>query len=79
MLDDVFVYSTPMLDRSVEVTGPIELHLFVSSSARDTGFTGELVDGYPFLDAAHALGVGKFLRVPGRNLAGRQAGLIGQI
>jgi putative CocE/NonD family hydrolase len=31
----------------VEVTGPIELHLFVSSSARDTDFTGKLVDVYP--------------------------------
>jgi predicted acyl esterase len=27
--DDVLVYSTPVLDRPVEVTGPIELRLFV--------------------------------------------------
>lgn len=45
--DDVLVYSTPMLDKAVEVTGPIELRLFVSSSARDTDFTGKLVDVYP--------------------------------
>jgi putative CocE/NonD family hydrolase len=45
--DDVLVYSTPVLDRPVEVTGPIELRLFVASSARDTDFTGELVDVYP--------------------------------
>ncbi|TMC42137.1 MAG: CocE/NonD family hydrolase [Chloroflexi bacterium] len=45
--DDVLVYSTPVLDRSVEVIGPIELRLFVASSARDTDFTGKLVDVYP--------------------------------
>ncbi len=45
--DDVLVYSTPILDRPVEVIGPIELRLFVASSARDTDFTGKLVDVYP--------------------------------
>jgi putative CocE/NonD family hydrolase len=45
--DDVLVYSTPMLDRPVQVTGPIELCLFVASSARDTDLTGKLVDVYP--------------------------------
>jgi putative CocE/NonD family hydrolase len=45
--DDVLVYSTPVLEGAVEVTGPIELRLFVSSSARDTDFTGKLVDVYP--------------------------------
>src|SRR5260370_40464701 len=33
-----------MLEKPVEVTGPIELVLYVSSSARDTDFTGKLVD-----------------------------------
>lgn len=45
--DDVLVYSTPVLERSVEVIGPIELRLFVASSARDTDFTGKLVDVFP--------------------------------
>jgi len=45
--DDVLVYSTPVLEQEVEVTGPIELRLFVSSSAPDTDFTGKLVDVYP--------------------------------
>src|SRR5207249_10439491 len=45
--DDVLVYSTPVLDRPVEVTGPIELRLFVASSAHDTDFTGKLVDVEP--------------------------------
>ncbi len=43
----MLVYSTPVLDRPIEVTGPIELRLFVASSARDTDFTGKLVDVYP--------------------------------
>src|SRR5437773_5722603 len=45
--DDVLVYSTPVLNQPIEVTGPIELRLFVASSARDTDFTGKLVDVYP--------------------------------
>jgi putative CocE/NonD family hydrolase len=45
--DDVLVYSSPVLDRPVEVTGPIELCLFAASSARDTDFTGKLVDVFP--------------------------------
>ncbi|MBI1278220.1 MAG: CocE/NonD family hydrolase [Anaerolineaceae bacterium] len=45
--DDVLVYSTPILTQSVEVIGPIELCLFVASSACDTDFTGKLVDVYP--------------------------------
>jgi putative CocE/NonD family hydrolase len=47
MRDDVLVYSTPVLEQPVEVTGPIELCLFVSSSALDTDFTAKLVDVYP--------------------------------
>lgn len=45
--DDVLIYSTPVLDQAVKVIGPIELFLFVASSARDTDFTGKLVDVYP--------------------------------
>lgn len=45
--DDVLVYSTPILDRPVEVIGPVELTLFIASSARDTDFTGKLVDVFP--------------------------------
>lgn len=44
---DVLVYSTPVLEKPVEVTGPIELRLFISSSAPDTDFTAKLVDVYP--------------------------------
>ncbi len=44
---DVLVYSTPALERGLELTGPLEAVLFVSSSARDTDFTAKLVDVYP--------------------------------
>ena len=47
MREDVLVYSTPPLEQPLEVTGPIELCLFVSSSALDTDFTGKLVDVFP--------------------------------
>jgi len=45
--EDVLCYSTPILEKLVEVTCPIELVLSVSSSACDTDFTGKLVDVYP--------------------------------
>jgi putative CocE/NonD family hydrolase len=45
--EDVLCYTTEPLQRRVEVTGPVELVLYVSSSARDTDFTGKLIDVYP--------------------------------
>ncbi len=45
--DDVLVYTTPPLEEDTEVTGPIALALYASSSARDTDFSGKLVDVYP--------------------------------
>jgi putative CocE/NonD family hydrolase len=45
--NDVLVYSTPALTEGIEVTGPIEAVLYVSSSAVDTDFTAKLVDVYP--------------------------------
>jgi hypothetical protein len=44
---DVLVYSTPALDRDQEVTGPVTLELYASSSAVDTDFTAKLVDVWP--------------------------------
>jgi uncharacterized protein len=44
---DVLVYSTPVLEKGVEVTGPIEVRLAVGSSAKDTDFTAKIVDVYP--------------------------------
>jgi putative CocE/NonD family hydrolase len=44
---DVLVYSTPALAEGVEVTGPVRLVLFVTTSATETDFTGKLVDVHP--------------------------------
>lgn len=45
--EDVLVYSTPVLESPVEVTGNISLKLFVSSDAPDTDFSAKLVDVFP--------------------------------
>jgi putative CocE/NonD family hydrolase len=44
---DVLIYSTPPLEKDMEITGPITLVLFASSSARDTDFVARLVDVHP--------------------------------
>ena len=44
---DVLVYQTEPLERSVEVTGPLEVELWIASSAVDTDFTAKLIDVYP--------------------------------
>jgi len=45
--EDVLVYETAPLEKDVEVTGHIEVELFVSSSARDTDFVVRLLDVHP--------------------------------
>lgn len=42
--DDVLVYTSEPLREGVEVSGPVELELYVSSAARDTDFTVKLID-----------------------------------
>ncbi len=44
---DVLVYSTEPLKEGIEVSGPIEVTLYVSSEAKDTDFTVKLIDVYP--------------------------------
>ena len=44
---DVLVFTKPALAKDLEVTGPVALDLYVSSSAVDTDFTGKLVDVWP--------------------------------
>lgn len=44
---DVLVFETPPLEEDLEVVGPVEVKLWVSSSARDTDFTAKLIDVYP--------------------------------
>ena len=45
--NDVLIYSTPPLEHDLEVTGPVKLELFASSSAVDTDFTAKVVDVFP--------------------------------
>lgn len=44
---DILTFQTPPLEQALEVTGPIEMHLWASSSAADTDFTAKLIDVYP--------------------------------
>lgn len=44
---DVLCYTTPVLKADLEVTGPLKVHLFASTSARDTDFTAKLINVYP--------------------------------
>lgn len=44
---DILVYSTEPLPEGVEVTGPVDVTLYVSSDAKDTDFTAKLVDVHP--------------------------------
>jgi putative CocE/NonD family hydrolase len=44
---DVLVYTTEPLKEGIEVSGPIEVTLYVSSEAKDTDFTVKLIDVYP--------------------------------
>jgi uncharacterized protein len=44
---DVLVYTSALLENSVEVTGPVEAQLFVSSNAKDTDFIALLRDVGP--------------------------------
>ena len=47
---DVLVYQTDPLEEPVEVTGAIEVELWVASSAIDTDFTAKLIDVHPGSD-----------------------------
>jgi putative CocE/NonD family hydrolase len=44
---DILVYSTEPLKEGIEVSGPIEVTLYVSSDAKDTDFAVKLIDVYP--------------------------------
>jgi uncharacterized protein len=45
--NDVLVFQTQPLTEELEVTGPLVVNLWASSSAVDTDFTAKLVDVYP--------------------------------
>jgi putative CocE/NonD family hydrolase len=44
---DVLVFETAPLESDVEVTGPMTVELWISSTAVDTDFTAKLIDLYP--------------------------------
>ena len=44
---DIVVFHSEVLEQDVEVTGPITVTLWVSSTAIDTDFTAKLIDEYP--------------------------------
>jgi len=44
---DVLVYTSPVLERDLEVTGPLGVTLYAATSAVDTDFTAKLVDVAP--------------------------------
>lgn len=44
---DVLVYTGPPLTADLEVTGPVSLTIFVTSSARDTDVVAKLIDVHP--------------------------------
>ena len=44
---DILVYTTEPLKEGTEVSGPIDVTLYVSSDAKDTDFTVKLIDVYP--------------------------------
>lgn len=44
---DVLVYTSSVLLKDVELTGPLEVHIWASTSATDTDFTAKLVDVGP--------------------------------
>ncbi len=45
--DDILVYSTDVLKEGLELSGPIDVTLYVSSDAKDTDFTVKLIDVDP--------------------------------
>jgi len=44
---DILVYTTEPLKEGIEVSGPLDATLYVSSDAKDTDFTVKVIDVYP--------------------------------
>jgi uncharacterized protein len=47
MRDDILIYTTEPLAKGMEVSGPVDVTLYVSSDVKDTDFTVKLVDVQP--------------------------------
>jgi putative CocE/NonD family hydrolase len=68
--NDVLCYTTPAIESDLEITGPLQLHLFAATSAVDTDFTAKLVHVYPD-GQAYNLAEG-IIRASGRELTGER-------
>jgi putative CocE/NonD family hydrolase len=44
---DVLCYTTPELEHDIEITGPLQVHLFAATSVKDTDFSAKFCDVYP--------------------------------
>ncbi len=55
---DVLIYSTTQLNEGLEITGPVKMVLYASSTAKDTDFMIKLVDVYPRGKAINILDAG---------------------
>jgi len=68
---DVLVFQTHPLEEDIEITGPVEVHLWISSTAPDTDFTAKLLDIYPpsqdYPDGYHLNLMDSILRTRYRN------------
>ncbi|MCI0622619.1 MAG: CocE/NonD family hydrolase [Acidobacteria bacterium] len=45
--DDVLVFTTPLLDKDTEVTGPVEVKLYAATDSKDTDWVVRLLDVHP--------------------------------
>ena len=45
--NDILIYSTGPLKKGIEISGNVEITLYVSSDVKDTDFTVKLLDVYP--------------------------------
>ena len=64
---DVLVYTTEPLETDLEVTGPVAIKLYASSSAPDTDFMGKIVDVWPDGRSINLGMVGGVVRAKYRN------------
>ena len=55
---DVLIYTTKPLKKGLELTGPVKMVLYASSSVKDTDFMVKLVDVYPRGKALNVLDAG---------------------
>ncbi len=62
---DVLLFTSPPLDKYVEITGPVTVKLWASSTAPDTDFTAKLCDVYP--DGRSMIVLDGILRASHRN------------